>query len=95
MAALYPRCRCLRGTVPGGVLRACVPSPPSPARAVAAQELISGCPPPRVHKFQERFPLGTLGADFIYINKNQKKWGWGGRAEPVVAARALPESGGA
>lgn len=28
-------------------------------------------------KFQERFPLRMLGADFIYINKNQKKWGCG------------------
>lgn len=44
---------------------------------------LSGCtrvnprvpPPPRVHKFQERFPLRTLGADFIYINKNQKYGG--------------------
>lgn len=26
-------------------------------------------------KFQERFPLRTLGADFIYINKNQKYGG--------------------
>lgn len=52
----------------------------SPAdHCLAAQELIPGCPPHHVRavKFQERFPLRTLGADFIYINKNQKKWGWG------------------
>lgn len=46
---------------------------------------LSGCtrvnprvPPPHhvcTVKFQERFPLRTLGADFIYINKNQKYGG--------------------
>lgn len=65
--------------------------------SLAAQELISGCAPPTTTcavKFQERFPLRTLGADFIYINKNQKNGG-GGTTAHVVVAQGLHESGGA